>query len=79
LSAQFASQASVSEPQTPRPPAVRSLEEQQAALNLTQLSGQGDAPVNTLIDAILVSATYFFCRFVGRILMTASSPKRIQL
>jgi hypothetical protein len=33
---------------------IRSLEEQQAALNLAQLSEQGTANITTLIDALLV-------------------------
>jgi hypothetical protein len=43
-------------PPAPRPAAQRSLEEQQAALNLAQLSGTRDDGVATLIDAMISQA-----------------------
>jgi len=49
----------------PRPMAQRSLEEQQAALNLAQLSGARDDGVATLIDAMIVGPITS-CAFVQR-------------
>ncbi|KAL2017019.1 hypothetical protein VTK56DRAFT_2663 [Thermocarpiscus australiensis] len=48
--------APVAEAPAPRPMEQRSLEEQQAALNLAQLSGDGSAGIATLIDAMISQA-----------------------
>jgi hypothetical protein len=43
---------------TPQPVDARTVERQQAALNLVQLSGQGLAGVDTLVDVLLVGFSH---------------------
>jgi hypothetical protein len=52
-----ANAATVSAP-APLPLEQRTLEEQQAVLNLAQLSGDGSAGITTLIDAMIVSSVH---------------------